>query len=141
MQSDAVNPEPAAVKPRPALTLVQGPQAISYDKYECFAGVSGNVSDLKAFIAVQATQIHPALLIGERGLRQEQVARALHRDAHAKTVCVTNETGDQRARRYLDMCCAEGLVARRRAKLGRRAGGRRSARLARERLESRFDLG
>ena len=78
MQSDAVNPEPAAVKPRPALTLVQGPQAISYDKYECFAGVSGNVSDLKAFIAVQATQIHPALLIGERGLRQEQVARALH---------------------------------------------------------------
>lgn len=77
MQTEAVNPESTALKPRPALTLINGP-AISYEKYECFAGISGNVSDLKKFIAVQATQIHPALLIGERGLRQELIARVLH---------------------------------------------------------------
>lgn len=64
-------------QPRPALTLVNQ-RAISYDDYECFAGVSQNVSDLKTFIGAQATQTHPVLLIGERGLRQEQVARVLH---------------------------------------------------------------
>src|SRR5262249_32218090 len=33
---------------------------------------------LKKFIGVHASQTHPVLLIGERGLRQEQVARVLH---------------------------------------------------------------
>lgn len=71
-------PQAAAPQPRPALTLINGQRAISYENYECFAGVSQNVADLKAFIGVQAQQSHPVLLIGERGLRQEQVARVLH---------------------------------------------------------------
>ena len=45
---------------------------------ECFIGVSTNVSGLKEFIGVQAAHRQPALLIGERGLRQEQIARVLH---------------------------------------------------------------
>ncbi|MGH9799891.1 MAG: sigma 54-interacting transcriptional regulator, partial [Blastocatellia bacterium] len=64
-------------QPRPALTLVNQ-RVVSYDSYECFAGVSQNVSDLKSFIGLQATQAQPVLLIGERGLRQEQIARVLH---------------------------------------------------------------
>lgn len=64
-------------QPRPALTLVNQ-RAISYDDYECFAGVSQNVNDLKTFIGAQASQTHPVLLIGEHGMRQEQIARVLH---------------------------------------------------------------
>jgi len=64
--------------PRPSLTLINSPRAISYESYECFTGVSPNVADLKAFIGVQSAQTHPVLLIGERGLRQEQMARVLH---------------------------------------------------------------
>ncbi len=64
-------------QPRPALTLVNQ-RAISYGDYECFSGVSQNVGDLKAFIGAQVVQTHPVLLIGERGLRQEQIARVLH---------------------------------------------------------------
>jgi len=66
------------LQPRPALTLVNGHRVVSYENYECFIGVSPNVSDLKKFIGVHASQTHPILLIGERGLRQEQVARVLH---------------------------------------------------------------
>jgi len=69
---------PANPQPRPALTLVNGHRVVSYENYECFIGVSANVADLKKFIGVQASQNHPVLLIGERGLRQEQVARVLH---------------------------------------------------------------
>ncbi len=65
-------------QPRPALTLINGRREISYSNYECFTGVSPNVSDLKKFIGVQASQTQPVLLIGERGSRQEQVARVLH---------------------------------------------------------------
>lgn len=65
-------------QPRPALTLVNGHREISYENYECFIGVSPNVADLKKFIGVHASQTHPILLIGERGLRQEQIARVLH---------------------------------------------------------------
>ncbi|MGH9767716.1 MAG: sigma 54-interacting transcriptional regulator, partial [Blastocatellia bacterium] len=65
-------------QPRPSLTLVNGHRVISYENYECFIGVSPNVSDLKKFIGVQASQLHPVLLIAERGLRQEQIARVLH---------------------------------------------------------------
>ncbi len=64
--------------PRPSLTLINSPRAISYESYESFTGVSQNVADLKAFVGAQAAQMHPVLLIGERGLRQEQVARVLH---------------------------------------------------------------
>src|SRR5262245_44010673 len=71
-------PALASPQPRPALTLVNGQREISYENYECFIGVSPNVSDLKRFIGAHASQTHPILLIGERGLRQEQVARALH---------------------------------------------------------------
>jgi DNA-binding NtrC family response regulator len=67
-----------APQARPALTLINSPRAISYDQYECFIGCSTNVADLKSFIGLHAPQMHPVLLIGERGLRQEQVARVLH---------------------------------------------------------------
>ena len=40
--------------------------------------MSVNVSALKQFISVQAMAHTPTLIISERGLRQEQVARALH---------------------------------------------------------------
>ncbi len=75
---DQIAERSAVPQPRPALTLVNGQRAISYEDYESFAGVSPNVADLKKFIGVQASQMHPILLIGERGLRQEQVARVLH---------------------------------------------------------------
>src|SRR5215468_9389732 len=86
MPNEAVNKpsgEPAvefqaSPQPRPALTLVNGHRDISYENYECFNGVSPNVSDLKSFIGSHASQTHPILLIGERGLRQEQIARVLH---------------------------------------------------------------
>src|SRR5215467_13493600 len=65
-------------QPRPALALVNGHRVVSYENYECFIGVSPNVSDLKKFIGVHASQTQPVLLIGERGLRQEQIARVLH---------------------------------------------------------------
>ena len=69
------------LKPRPALTLVGTPRILPLDQYECFVGVSTNVAALKQFISVQAVQqqaTKATLLIGERGLRQEQVARMLH---------------------------------------------------------------
>jgi DNA-binding NtrC family response regulator len=78
MVSEAIGQDAPAFQPRPALTLVESQRAVSYENYECFAGVSTNVADLKSFIGVHATQLHPVLLIGERGLRQEQAARVLH---------------------------------------------------------------
>lgn len=46
--------------------------------YDCFVGVSRHVAELKEFVSASASSPHPILLIGERGLRQEQAARALH---------------------------------------------------------------
>ena len=66
------------LKPRPALSLVSPARALPLDTYECFTGVSTNVNELKEFISVQAAQRQPVLFIGERGLRQEQLARVLH---------------------------------------------------------------
>lgn len=66
------------MKPRPGLSLVGSPRVVALDQYECFIGVSTNVAELKQFISVLATQNQPTLLIGERGLRQEKVARVLH---------------------------------------------------------------
>jgi DNA-binding NtrC family response regulator len=71
-------PAPTSPQPRPSLTLVNSHREVSYENYECFIGISPNVSDLKKFIGVHASQTHPVLLIGERGLRQEQIARVLH---------------------------------------------------------------
>src|SRR5262245_28998991 len=68
----------SSLKPRPALTLVGSPRVLPLDNYECFIGVSTNVAALKQFISVQASQRIPTLIISERGLRQEQVARVLH---------------------------------------------------------------
>lgn len=67
-----------ALQPRQALSLVGAPRVLSLSQYECFSGVSPNVVALKEFISVQAAQSPPTLLVGERGLRQEQVARVLH---------------------------------------------------------------
>lgn len=72
------NLAPATPQPRPALSLVGTPRSVSLQDYECFLGVSSNVTELKEFVSVQASQWQPTLLIGERGLRQEQIARALH---------------------------------------------------------------
>jgi len=67
-----------ALKPRPALTLVGTPRVLPLDQYDCFVGISTTVAGLKEFISVQAAQRQPTLLISERGLRQEQIARVLH---------------------------------------------------------------
>ena len=40
-------PAPPGPQPRPALTLVNGNREVSYENYECFIGVSPNVSDLQ----------------------------------------------------------------------------------------------
>ncbi len=47
-------------------------------EYECFIGVSAHIAALKRFVRLQAAQSGPVLLIGERGLRQEQISRSLH---------------------------------------------------------------
>jgi|KBSSwiStaDraftv2_1062776.scaffolds.fasta_scaffold35949_2 DNA-binding NtrC family response regulator len=80
MTNEAVDPQAVRppIQPRPALSLVGTPRQLSLSQFECFAGVSPNVIALKEFISVQATQSQPTLLIGERGLRQEQAARVLH---------------------------------------------------------------
>lgn len=78
MQNEAVDSPTLQPQPRPALTLINGQRVVAYDQYESFTGVSANIADLKRFIGVQASQMHPVLIIGERGLRQEQIARVLH---------------------------------------------------------------
>jgi DNA-binding NtrC family response regulator len=79
ISTDMILPEiPSPPTPRPALTLINGQRTVSYESYESFTGISPNIADLKRFVGVQASQMHPVLLIGERGLRQEQVARVLH---------------------------------------------------------------
>lgn len=80
MANEAIdmNAQRPALQPRPALSLVGAPRVLTLNQYECFAGVSPNVVALKEFISVQAAQSQPTLLIGERGLRQEQIARVLH---------------------------------------------------------------
>ncbi len=51
---------------------------MSSKQYECFIGVSAHIAALKRFVRLQAAQSGPVLLIGERGLRQEQISHALH---------------------------------------------------------------
>jgi DNA-binding NtrC family response regulator len=79
MANEAVDKKiPIPPQPRPALSLVGAPRVLSLDNYECFIGASVQVAELKEFISTQACHRQPALLIGERGLRQEQIARVLH---------------------------------------------------------------
>ncbi len=78
MCAEVVKQKSVAPMPRPPLSLVGQPNMAALGEYECFIGVSQHVNELKQFISVQAVQQQPVLLIGERGLRQEQVARALH---------------------------------------------------------------
>ncbi len=58
---------------------------------ECFTGVSAHVAELKLFVSVQANLSEPVLLIGERGLRQHKIARAIH------------ETGVDRSQPFLSV--------------------------------------
>src|ERR1044072_5987193 len=78
MINQANTNRPPTPQPRPALSLVGAQRTLSPDDYECFIGRSTHVAELKQSIGTQAAQRQPALLIGERGLRQEQIARALH---------------------------------------------------------------
>ena len=71
----------ARMQPRKPLTLVTPQRAVALDDFEAFIGVSPNVAALKEFVGVQAAHqdtTQAVLLIGERGLRQEQIARVLH---------------------------------------------------------------
>jgi DNA-binding NtrC family response regulator len=81
MANEAINRQqisPADAQPRAPLTLVGRRREVSLDDYECFVGVSAQVAALKEYVAVQSSDARPALVIGERGLRQEKIARALH---------------------------------------------------------------
>lgn len=74
----AENPGQETLQARPALTRLRSPQSLAVENFECFIGISSHVAELKQFVTVQAASHHPVLLTGERGLRQEQIARALH---------------------------------------------------------------
>ena len=70
--------------PHPRSALVEVPPAWSPNN-ECLIGISAHVAELKEFIRLRATQPQPTLLIGERGLRQEQIARALHQASRQRS--------------------------------------------------------
>src|SRR5215510_10309527 len=74
MVSEAVATLPV-LQPRAPLSLAG---AASRRQFECFIGVSASVTEMKDFVSAQAALSQPVLLAGERGLRQEQIARALH---------------------------------------------------------------
>lgn len=63
---------------RLARMAVNESAALPPEELECFAGGSSYVSELRRFVEEQAKHQQAALLIGERGLRQEQIARAIH---------------------------------------------------------------
>src|SRR5262244_1350452 len=65
-------------QPRPLHSLAESPGGASWRQFECFIGVSARITELKEFVSAQAGLSQPVLLAGEHGLRQEQVARALH---------------------------------------------------------------
>jgi two-component system NtrC family response regulator len=69
---------PNNIEPRPALSIVGKKREVTPENYECLIGVSPTVRGIKEFIAVQSAHSQPTLIIGERGLRQERIARALH---------------------------------------------------------------
>ncbi len=65
-------------QPGPLHTPTESPGGASWRQFECFIGVSERIAELKEFVSAQATLSQPVLLAGEHGLRQEQIARALH---------------------------------------------------------------
>lgn len=65
-------------QPHPRPHLAETKRETPTPQFDCFTGVSAYLTELKEFVNVQAMSLQPALLIGERGLRQEQIARALH---------------------------------------------------------------
>jgi DNA-binding NtrC family response regulator len=73
------------LQPRPELTLRDAPRLTSFQDYECFVGVSTNITELREFVSAQSGQCQPVLLIGERGLRQEKIARALHQSGELRS--------------------------------------------------------
>jgi DNA-binding NtrC family response regulator len=77
MTSEAVVAFPFS-QPHPRRQLAEAKRDVPTPQFDCFIGVSAHLTELKEFINVQAMSLQPALLIGERGLRQEQIARALH---------------------------------------------------------------
>src|SRR5262245_3164902 len=77
MISEAVATLPVPL-PRSPHSLAESPGGASWRRFECFIGVSPSVTEMKEFVSAQATLSQPVLLAGERGLRQEQIARALH---------------------------------------------------------------
>src|SRR6476659_791794 len=78
MSAEVVKQKSVAPMPRVPLSLVAQQNIVALEEYECFIGVSQHVNELKQFISVQAALQQSVLLVGERGLRQEQIARALH---------------------------------------------------------------
>src|SRR5512145_1864821 len=84
MISEAVVTFPFS-QPHPSLQPAEAKRDTPLPQFDCFIGVSAHLTELKEFISVQASSLQPVLLIGERGLRQDQIARALslageHRD-------------------------------------------------------------
>ncbi len=77
MISEAVAAIPFS-QPYPNPRQVDAERDAPLPQFDCFIGVSAHLVELKEFISVQAAALQPVLLIGERGLRQEQIARALH---------------------------------------------------------------
>ncbi|HKC87411.1 MAG TPA: sigma 54-interacting transcriptional regulator [Blastocatellia bacterium] len=77
MISEAIATLPVP-RPRPPHSLAESPGGASWRQFECFIGVSARITELKEFVCTQAALSQPVLLAGERGLRQEQIARALH---------------------------------------------------------------
>ncbi|HEY7183864.1 MAG TPA: sigma 54-interacting transcriptional regulator [Blastocatellia bacterium] len=77
-----MNTEAAVMEPSPRAQLkstqIEAARVDSSRQFDCVIGVSAHIAELKEFVGVQAAVFQPALLVGERGLRQEQIARALH---------------------------------------------------------------
>jgi len=65
-------------QPQPRPRLAEAERVATLPQFDCFIGVSAHLTELKEFISGQAGALQSVLLIGERGLRQEQIARALH---------------------------------------------------------------
>ena len=77
MINEAVVPFPFS-QPHLKPQLAETERVAPLPQFDCFIGVSAHLAEMKEFISVQAAALRPVLLIGERGLRQEQIARALH---------------------------------------------------------------
>jgi len=80
MIAEISNQSGVTPQPRAPLSLVSQARQVEWAEFECFAGVSQHIHALKEFVSVQAQHSSggAVLLIGERGLRQEQIARVLH---------------------------------------------------------------